>query len=460
LAIDFKDGILFAMKLRSSLIQTQKPVLAQVLQQSISVLMLSSTELNAAIEQELQTNPLLEGELLASSPKDALVDINKSLNHLNDVPYQSNFVADDTDDEIPIPQLESFEEHLLTQLRIEISDPLEQKIGELIIGNLNADGYLTVSLAEIAQAAGTNEAIIETVLKRIQLFDPVGTASRNLEECLAVQLSASDSPVRLDALRIVADHLKDLSHKRYDAIMQKTKMTTERIKEAAQLIATLEPKPARNYQTFDQTFYVQPDIFVMKNPDGGFKVELNRKEVPLIRINPMYQKMLNSKTISEEERKFIQDKLTNAINFIKSIQQRGETIVNIARYIIERQADFFDGNTSSLSPMTLKDIADVLERNESTISRAIHNKYMDTPQGIFALKFFFSQAVNEENKDLSSYNVKEEIKRLVDEETKSSPLSDRDIQDFFQSKGIKLARRTITKYRQELDIPPSHLRKE
>ncbi len=449
------------MKIKSSLIQTQRPILAQVMQQSISVLMLSSAELNAAIDQELQSNPLLEGEVAATAPKDLSISaIHKSLNHLHDVPYQSNFVNEEGDEEIPIPQLESFEEHLLTQLRIEITHPLELKIGELIIGNLNADGYLTVSVEEIAQAAGIKDtALAEKVLKKIQLFDPVGTASRNLEECLSVQLSISTSPSRLNAARIVQEHIKDLCHKRHETIAQKMQISVEKVKEAAQLISTLEPKPARNFQTFDQTFYVQPDIFVYKNPEGGFKVELNKKEVPLIRINPMYRKMLNSKNTSEEERKFIQDKLTNAINFIKSIQQRGETIANIARFIVDRQAEFFDGNTSSLSPMTLKDIAQKLERNESTISRAIHNKYMDTPQGIFALKFFFSQAVNDDNKDVSSYNIKEEIKKMVDEEDKSSPLSDSDIQGRFQAKGIKLARRTINKYRQELDIPPSHLRK-
>jgi RNA polymerase sigma-54 factor len=420
--------------------------------------MLSSAELSAAIEQELQTNPLLEGEL-ASSKKELSPELRKSLNHLSDAPYQSNFVTDN-DEDIPIPQIESFEEHLLTQLRIEVTDALEQKVGEMIIGNLNSDGFLTVSLAEIAQTADTDEATVEKVLKKVQRFDPVGTAARTIEECLMVQLSLSESPLRDEAIKIVANHLKDLCHKRYEAIAQKTKISQEKIKEAAQLIATLEPKPARNYQTFDQAVYVQPDIFVTRNANGTYRIELNRKEAPLIRINPMYQKLLNSKTISEEERKFIQEKLTNAINFIKSIQQRGETIVGIAKYIVERQQTFFDGDTTSLVPMTLKDIAEVLERNESTISRAIHNKYMDTPQGIFALKFFFSQAVNEGHKDISSYNIKEEIKKLVDEENKSAPLSDKAIQDFFLAKGIKLARRTINKYRQELQIPPSNLRKE
>ena len=448
------------MKFKTSMIQTQRPVLAQVLQQSISVLMLSNDELNQAIEQELQTNPLLEGEVSDASKELVIANINKSLNHLSDVPYQANF-TDDGDEEMPIPQLESFEEHLLTQLRLEITDPVERKIGELIIGNLNEDGFLMVTVEEIAQAAGIKDtSLIEKVLTKIHFFDPLGTAARTLEECLTLQLSVSDSPLRLDAIAIVEHHIKDLCHKRYEAIAQKTRLSEEKIKEAAQLIATLEPKPARNFQTFDQSFYVQPDIFVYKNPNGEFKIELNRKEAPLIRINPMYRKLLNGKKISEEERKFVQDKLTSAINFIKSIQQRGETIVHIARYIVDRQADFFDGNTSSLVPMSLKDIAETLERNESTISRAIHNKYMDTPQGIFALKFFFSQAVNESNKDLSSYNVKEEIKKIVDEEDKSSPLSDRTIQDYFEAKGIKLARRTINKYRQELNIPPSNLRKE
>ena len=451
------------MNMRTSPLQTQKQVLSPIMQQSISVLMLSLTELNLAIEQELQSNPLLEAEL----PQELLKITNpsetfSSLNHFNDIPTAANFqTGEDEQLEIPIEQRETLDDHLLTQLHIEVSDPLQQRIGELIIGDLDADGYLTTPTDEIALIAGTGDiALVEKVLQTIQYFDPLGIASRNIEECLVIQLSANASPLRSNAIIIIKDHFNDLCHRRFESIAQKTGMTMHDVKDAAHLIATLEPKPARNYQAGEETIYVQPDIFVSRTIEGDFRVEVNKKEAPVMRINPLYQKLLNDKNINEEERKFIQEKLTNAINFIKSVAQRGETLLNISRYIVDNQKDFFEGNTSSLTPMTLKDIAETIERNESTISRAIHSKYMQTPHGVFPLKFFFSGAVNEANKDVSSHNVKEEIKRMIESEDKKHPLSDQDVLNYFGAKGLKMARRTVNKYRQELQIPPSHLRKE
>lgn len=451
------------MSMRTSPIQTQKQILAPVMQQSIAVLMLSLTELTFAIEQELQTNPLLEAEIPQELHK--ITNPSKSfssLNHFNDIPTAANFQSSEEEQpEIPISQSESLNDHLLTQLHIEISDPLKQKIGELIIGNLDADGYLTTPTDELALIAGTGDiALVEEVLHTIQCFDPLGIASRNIEECLIIQLSANASSCRSNAALIIKDHFNDLCHKRLESIAHKTEMSLQDVKDAAHLIATLEPKPARNYQTGEETIYVHPDIFVSRNAEGTFRVEVNKKEVPVMRINPIYQKLLDSKTLNEEERKFIQDKMTNAINFIKSVAQRGETLLNISRYIVDHQKKFFEGDTSSLTPMALKEIAEVLERNESTISRAIHSKYMQTPQGIFPLKFFFSGAVNEANKDISSHNVKEEIKKLIETENKKHPLSDQDILNHFESKGLKMARRTINKYRQELQIPSSHMRKK
>ncbi len=451
------------MDMRTSQSQTQKQVLAPVMQQSISILMLSVTELNFAIEQELQSNPLLEAETLQEFPKiTSASETFSSLNHFNDIPATAHFqTGEEEQPEIPIAQMESLNDHLLTQLHIEISNPLKQKIGELIIGNLDRDGYLTTPTDEIALIAGTGDiALVEEVLRTIQSFDPLGIASRNIEECLLIQLSASASSCRTNAGVIIKNHFNDLCHKRFECIAKKTRMTVEDVKAAAHLIATLEPKPARDYQSGEQTIYVQPDIFVSRNAEGNFRVEVNKKEVPVMRINPLYKKLLNDKSISEEERKFIQEKLTNAVNFIKSVQQRGETLLNITRYIVDNQKEFFEGNTSSLAPMMLKDIAQRIDRNESTISRAIHGKYMQSPQGVFPLKFFFSQAVNEANKDVSSHNVKEEIKKFIGSEDKKHPLSDQDILDYFEGKGLKMARRTINKYRQELQIPPSHMRKE
>lgn len=457
------SGILFAMNMRISTSQTQKQVLAPVMQQSISILMLSLTELSTNIEQELQSNPMLETEPVSGSAKNSEIQ-NTLLPFRNsaDNSTHSQFINDDDEQpEIPIAQSRSLEDHLMTQLRIEITEPDKQKIAELIIGNLDADGYLTTGIDEIAWLAKINDIeLVEDVLQTVQLFDPVGIASRNIKECLLNQIQASNSEYRQCAADILTNHFDDFFQKRFESIAKKADLKTETIHEVAHFIATLEPKPARAFESGEQTVYIQPDVYVLKDEEGNFHIEVNKTDIPAIRINPLYMKLLKDPNTTDEDRKFIQDKLTNAVNFIKSIQQRGETLRKITRHIVDHQKVFFEGSTTALAPLALKDIAEALERNESTISRAIHNKYMQTPVGIFPLRFFFSQAVNAANKDVSSHSIKEEIKAIIDAEDKSKPLSDQDILEHFEAKGLKMARRTINKYRQELEIPPSHQRKQ
>ena len=451
------------MNMRISTSQTQKQVLAPVMQQSISILMLSLTELSTSIEQELQSNPMLEAEPVSGSAKNSEIQ-NTPLPFRNSVDNSnpSQFINDDDEQpEIPIVQSRSLEDHLMTQLRIEITETDKQKIGELIIGNLDADGYLTTGIDEIAWLAKTKDMeLVEEVLQTVQLFDPVGIASRDIKECLLNQIRTSNSEHRHHAADILSNYFDDFFQKRFESIAKKTNLKTEIIHDVAHFIATLEPKPARAFQGGEQTVYIQPDVYVLKDEEGNFLIEVNKTDIPAIRINPLYMKLLKDPNTTDEDRKFIQDKLTNAVNFIKSIQQRGETLRKITSHIVDHQKIFFEGSTTALAPLALKDIAEALERNESTISRAIHNKYMQTPIGIFPLRFFFSQAVNAANKDVSSHSIKEEIKALIEAEDKSKPLSDKDILDHFEAKGLKMARRTINKYRQELEIPPSHQRKQ
>lgn len=460
--LSFNDGILFAMKMRISTTQTQKQILAPVLQQSISILMLSLAELHTTIEQELQNNPMLEAEPEKDIPNIVnIVNSHNSFRQSSDSPNSAQFVNEDQEpNEIPIVQSKSLEDHLMSQLRIEIQDPLKRKIGELIIGNLDVDGYLTTPIDEIAWLAKTADlGLVENTLRIVQSFDPIGIASRNIQECLLNQIKVSNSVGRANAILIIEKHFENFFQKKFDKISKETDLTINAITEAARLIATLEPKPARDFQSAEQIVYVQPDVYVTKDIDGNLDIEVNRSDAPSIRINPLYMKLLKDPATTAEELKFIQEKLTNAVNFIKSIQQRGETLLKIARYIVDHQKEFFDGNTASLAPMSLKDIAEALSRNESTISRAIHNKYMQTPQGLYPLRFFFSQAVNDANKEVSAHTIKEEIKTLIDAEDKKHPLSDQDIIKHFEMKGLKMARRTVNKYRQALKIPPSHKRK-
>jgi RNA polymerase sigma-54 factor len=237
-------------------------------------------------------------------------------------------------------------------------------------------------------------------------------------------------------------------------------VSIEQIEEAEKLIASLEPKPARNYQTNDPSIYVEPDIFIRKNDEGEYIIETNKSGLPTLKISQTYRNLLNQPNISNEDRDFIKERITSALNFIKNLAQRGDTLTSIARYILNHQKEFFNGEESSLTPMALKEVAEHLERNESTISRAISNKYIDTPQGLYPLKFFFSHNVSrQKHENVSAHNVKQELAQLIEEENKKSPLSDQEIQAYFNAKGLHLARRTITKYRQTLHIPASHLRK-
>lgn len=454
------------MKITTSLHQVQKQFMAPTMQQSIEMLLLPLAELRMAIDQELQNNPLLETveEKLESSedhPRDELLRILDYTGQRQQIPLSDHSADDETVEERPISVETRLEDQLLRQLRIEISDPLEIKIGELIIGSLNEDGYLTISSEEIAQNTGTDDLRrVEYVLRIIQNFEPIGIASRNLKECLLAQVNIRCNGKSELVYKMIDQHLTELGGKKFQDIARKQGVSVDAVKGAARLIARFEPKPARNYRPIKTNLYIKPDILILKDDEGGYHIHINKDGIPPLRINTRYQKMLKRKNLSAEERNFIREKLKNALYFIKSIEQRGQTIRRIAEYILDRQKEFFEKGHQALIPMTLKDVAQAIDRNESTISRAINEKYMDTPQGLFPLKFFFSQGISDKRTGLvASRSIKEEIKELIDGENKSSPLSDQDVQDHFKKKGVTIARRTISKYRQTLRILPSHLRK-
>ncbi len=447
--------------------QTQKTILAPVMQQSIEVLLLAVTELNLAIEQELQSNPLLE--LNEETPaaqdtvfKEAVLYGNDFLRSLR-LPLDGQHPSDDEIlEDIPVKIEFSLEESLLQQLRVEPISPLEFKIGEYFIGNLDEDGYLKIMCEEVAAALGIEDhALIERVLKIIQGFEPLGIASRDLRECLSIQLAAT-RPARQDIyLAIITSHLEDLGHKRFQKISKETGIALPGIKEAARFIAGLEPKPARNFRPIRSSIYIQPDAFILKDKERGYYVEVSREGIPSLRVNAYYRNLLDRGSLSEKDREFIHEKFRTAMNFIKSIEQRGHTLRRIAEYILIKQMAFFDRG-EDLVPLVLKDVAQAISRNESTISRAISNKYIDTPRGIFPIKFFFSQGIpssDDARGGVASRSVKDEIQQIIVGEDKSSPFSDQDIQHYFKRRNMRIARRTISKYRQALRILPSNLRK-
>jgi len=436
------------------------------------MLLLPHAELNHNIEQELQNNPLLEAEFEPIEDQEKVLEPLESqldLERFNALMNLSSPIMRSTSEEevefesSSMANTMTLEDHLFKQLYWEFADLKMRKIGDFIIGNLDKDGFLQLSCEEIAQAIGGDLKLstIKEVLGSIQNFDPLGIATANFKECLLVQLQSRQSPYRQTAIQIIEKYLDDLGGKRYAAIAKKLSVPLEQVHQAGLLIASLEPRPARNYRPIDPSIYIEPDLFIRKNEDGEFTIETNKSGLPKLRISSTYRNLLNQPNLSVEDRNFIKERITNAINFIRSLDQRGDTLTAIARYILKHQKEFFDGEDSCLSPLKLKDVADHLERCESTISRAISNKYIDTPQGLFPLKFFFSHNVSrQEDENVSAHAVKQELAQLIEDENKHSPLSDQEIQAHFNAQGVHLARRTITKYRQILNIPASYMRKK
>jgi len=446
--------------------QSQKQLLTPAMRQSIEMLLLPLTELNLSIDQELQDNPLLEVDeeklkSIREQPRDELLKALEHFSQSQNLPLREYSADDEALEERPIKVEPCLEDELLQQLRVELSDSLEIKIGEIIIGSLDEDGYLTLTSEEIAQAVGIDDMVrVEYILKIIQNFEPVGIASRSLKECLLSQVNFRCNGNSELIHAIIENCLEELGGKKFQKIARKVGTSLDAVKEAARLITLFEPKPARNYRPIKANLYIKPDIFVTKDEDEQYHIRINKDGIPPLRVNTHYQKMLRRPNLSDEEREFIREKLKNAVYFIKSIEQRGHTIKKISEYILNKQRGFFEKGYHSLVPMTLKDVAQTIDRNESTISRAVSDKYIDTPQGLLPLKFFFSQGISGNgNGPVASRSIKEEVKELIKSEDMSSPLSDQAIQDHFEQKGITIARRTVSKYRHTLRILPSHLRK-
>ncbi len=454
------------MKPRLTTSQIQKQILAPSMQQSIEVLMLPTLELNLAIQQELEKNPfleLVEPENAENESAEDLLRQEERLQETMDIPYRhEDGKSGDSLEDKTLRRMETLEESLLHQLRCEINDPLRLEIGLFIIGNLNEDGYLKISCEEMTDLIpAADSRAIRDVLTIIQDFEPAGIAAQDLKECLLIQLSQARHLESNLAVRIVQECLPDLGKKNYIGIARRLSAGTDEVRQAARLIAGLDPRPARNYRPLQPNIYIKPDVTIIEQEET-YQIVLNDQDIPPLRVNTFYKTALKGKKLNRDEREFVREKLKNAIQFIRSVRQRGQTLKDIAGIIARRQKEFFAKGHLALVPMRLKDIARELDRNESTISRAIQNKYIDTPQGPYPIKFFFSQAVGQDSLaqgGFSNRSVKEEIRRMIDEEDKNRPLSDQAIQKILLNNGMAVARRTVSKYRQALKILPRHLRK-
>ncbi|MBM3858659.1 MAG: RNA polymerase factor sigma-54 [Verrucomicrobia bacterium] len=466
---------------------TLQQVLAPQLQQSLHLLQVNALELDALVHEELQQNPLLEEE-----PKDKPeVDVEAAAAEREPLPDES--ASDDDfkqefevlsklDDEWreyfaqtnsfrgrsveqeeqhqhffdSIVERESLSQHLLGQVDDTDLSAEDRKVAELLIGSLNDDGYLLTSLEELAVNTGLPMEQLERVLHVIQTFHPVGVGARNLRECLLIQLERLGKSESLEAA-VVSRHLDDLGRKRYNDIGRSLNLTIEDVQRIANFISTLEPKPGRLFSP-EQDQYVAPDVIVQE-VDGHYVVLLNNDQVPRLRISNTYKELMAGGEQTREARSYIREKIRAGKFLIKCIHQRQETIHNIAKVIVEHQKGFLDNGLSHLKPLTMNQVAEKIGVHETTVSRAVANKYMQTPHGLFEMKFFFTPGFETAGGALSNASVKEQIAKLIERESPTTPLSDQEIVAILKEQGIPIARRTVAKYRSELNILPSNLRK-
>jgi RNA polymerase sigma-54 factor len=477
-----------AMELKPTLKLAQQLIMTPQLQQAIKLLQLSRLELIETLTQEMEINPLLEDGVPWETVEDEkeTFEAPESVTFETNEPLEVSGVEPDRDDvnwetymeeysprSVPssyepreTPSFENFltkeedlKDHLIWQLRLSRFSGVEEKIGAEIIGNINEDGYLVATVEEIAESTGCELAVVEGVLYRIQNFDPSGVAARNLKECLIAQIKIGDIQNPL-VETIVRDHLDLLERKNYALLAKKLSTGQEEVREALEIITQLEPKPGRLYSA-ERPQYISPDIYVNKLGDE-YVIMLDEDGLPKLKINSLYKEFLEGKkVIAPETKEFLQNKLRSAIWLIKSIHQRQRTIYKVTESIVKFQQEFLDHGISRLKPLILKDVAEDINMHESTISRVTTNKYVHTPQGMFELKFFFNSAINRfEGDSVASESVKEDIRKIIHEEDRRNPLSDKKIVEILKKKGIEIARRTVAKYRELLGILPSSRRKD
>ncbi len=363
--------------------------------------------------------------------------------------------------EASITRAPSLAEHLEWQFHMVAKNEQEVALGREIIGNLDDNGYLSGKLEDIAKLQGVTLAEAERVLGLIQGLDPIGVGARDLRECLLLQLEHCNGPVAQRAYQVVYHHFEDMEKRRYPVILKGLGCDEDQLREVLAFIANLEPKPGRSFETVD-TKYVVPDVSVRKI-EGEYVVVLNDEPVPRLRISPYYRRMLKDKKAvdAKETKKFLDAKIQAALWLIKNIEQRRKTIFRVTEAIFRIQQEFLEQGVSALKPLTLKQVADMIGMHESTISRVTTHKYVQTPRGLFELKYFFTSGLeSSDGMDVSSSSVKETIKEMIDQEPPQKPLSDQKIMQALTDKGLNIARRTIAKYREELKIPSASQRRK
>ncbi|EFB3350138.1 MULTISPECIES: RNA polymerase factor sigma-54 [Escherichia] len=466
---------------------SQQLAMTPQLQQAIRLLQLSTLELQQELQQALESNPLLEqidthdeidthetpdsetldtADALEQKEMPEELPLDASWDTIYTAGTPSGTSGDYIDDELPVYQGETtqtLQDYLMWQVELTPFSDTDRAIATSIVDAVDDTGYLTVPLEDILESMGDEEIDIdevEAVLKRIQRFDPVGVAAKDLRDCLLIQLSQFDktTPWLEEARLIISDHLDLLANHDFRTLMRVTRLKEDVLKEAVNLIQSLDPRPGQSIQTGEPE-YVIPDVLVRKH-NGHWTVELNSDSIPRLQINQHYASMCNN-TRNDGDSQFIRSNLQDAKWLIKSLESRNDTLLRVSRCIVEQQQAFFEQGEEYMKPMVLADIAQAVEMHESTISRVTTQKYLHSPRGIFELKYFFSSHVNTEGGgEASSTAIRALVKKLIAAENPAKPLSDSKLTSLLSEQGIMVARRTVAKYRESLSIPPSNQRKQ
>ncbi len=476
-----------ALELRQQLRLTQQLIMTPQLQMAIKLLQLSRLELLDTIRQELEENPTLEEDVQEVAPEEQSAEQSEDLpaeppstkevtieEKIRDDIDWNNYIdeynssgrvhfeierKDAPNFESFVTRKESLHEHLLWQLLMTSPTEEEEKIGTLIAGNLDKDGYLDVPVEYLANESSAAPDKVEQILSLMQTFDPIGVCARNLSECLLIQAKYFELDDTI-VIEIITNHLNHLENKNYKAICKVLKTNIEDIISAVNVIIGLDPRPGLQFLD-EEPQYITPDIYVYKL-DGNFVIMLNDDGMPKLRVNPFYKSAIkNGKKMPDNVKDYVQEKMRSATWLIRSIHQRQKTIYKVMESILKFQRVFFDKGIEYLKPMVLRDVAEDIEMHESTISRVTTNKFVHTPRGIFELKYFFNSSIRSiEGDALASASVQEKIRLIIESENPQRPYSDDKISKLLKEDNINIARRTVAKYREIMKVLPSSKRKQ
>lgn len=469
--------------------QVQKLVMTPELIQAIQILQFNTQELESYVQEQLLVNPVLEqaqaepheneqAAQMENSPYDTEIrkdDIKK--NKEEDFDWKE-YIKDRQYDDISYRQWEdrsseekennyeqyvsssdvTLPEHLMFQLQFAAPKKDCRRIGKYIIESLDENGYMTSTSQEIAEATGTCEEKVQKVLDIIHTFDPMGVGAKDLAECLIIQLRQKKQLTDIFE-RVINEHLEDLANNRLAVIAKDMGISAKEVQDMSDIIRTLEPKPGRGFASQSDNRYIIPDVLV-ERVDGEYAVVINESSSPKLMVSSYYQKLLKEADKDDNLNKYLSDRVNSALWLIKSIEQRKQTIYNVVTAVVKHQKEFLDKGSKYMKTLTLKDIAEEVGIHESTVSRSINGKYLQCPRGVFEIKYFFSAGVSSSGGEgISSNSIKEFIKEIVDNEDPKSPCSDQAMVEILKEKGINISRRTVAKYRDEMNILSSSKRR-